>query len=142
MSDRLGELLAGLKRPLLYVMGPLYVLAGTMHLIVPDLYTQIIPPIFPRPLALVYLSGVAEIGLGVGVLLTRTRRLAAWGLVALLVAIFPANLYMATHDVAITGGPGFVRDVSPTARWARLPFQAVFVFWAWWYTRPMPDRAE
>lgn len=142
MSDRLSWLLAGLKRPLLYVMGVLYILAGAMHLVVPDLYTQIIPPIFPRPLALVYISGVAEISLGVGVLVTRTRRLAAWGLVGLLIAIFPANLYMATHDIAITGGPGFVRDLSTTAQWARLPFQAVFVLWAWWYTRPMPDQAD
>lgn len=142
MSDRLSGLLAGIKRPLLYVMGTLYILAGAMHLVVPDLYTQIIPPIFPRPLAVVYLSGVAEIGLGAGVLVNRTRRLAAWGLVGLLVAIFPANLYMATHDIAITGGPGFVQEISGTAQWARLPFQAVFVLWAWWYTRPMPDRAD
>jgi uncharacterized membrane protein len=103
-------------------------------------YAQVVPPVFPRPLALVYLSGVAEIALGLGVLIPRTRRLAAWGLVLLLVAIFPANVYMATHDVVLTGAPAWARDPSDAATWARLPFQAVFVLWAWWYTRPMPEE--
>lgn len=142
MPDGLTDRLTGIKRPLLYVMGVLYVLAGAMHFVVPDLYAQVVPPIFPRPFALVYLSGIAEIALGIGVVVPRTRRLAAWGLVALLIAIFPANVYMATSGVAITGGPAFVDNPSTTARWARLPFQAVFVLWAWWYTRPMPDETD
>ena len=137
-----STLLARLKRPLLYVMGVLYVVAGALHFVVPDLYVQAVPPMFPRPLALVYLSGVAEVVLGVGVVVPRTRRLAAWGLVALLVAVFPANVYMAITGVAITGGPEFIGDPSSTARWARLPFQVVFVLWAWWYTRPLPDAAD
>jgi len=140
MSDGLTDRLARLKHPLGYLMGALYILAGAMHFVVPDLYAQVIPPIFPRPLALVFLSGVAEIALGIGVMIPRTRRLAAWGLIALLVAIFPANVYMATSGVAITGGPAFIDTPSQTARWARLPFQAVFVLWAWWYTRPMADE--
>ncbi|WP_430504215.1 DoxX family protein [Haloparvum sp. PAK95] len=142
MADDLTDRLARCKRPLLYVMGVLYVVAGVLHFVVPDLYAQVVPPVFPRPLALVYLSGIAEIALGIGVMVPRTRRLAAWGLVALLIAIFPANVYMATSGVAITGGPAFVDDPSTTARWARLPFQAVFVLWAWWYTRPLPDATN
>ncbi|MFQ3284337.1 MAG: putative membrane protein, partial [Natronomonas sp.] len=63
-----------LRRPLLFVMGPLYVVAGVLHFVVPELYVQIVPPILPAPLALVYLSGVAEIAVGVGVLLPRTRQ--------------------------------------------------------------------
>lgn len=132
-------LIARLKRPLLYVMGPLYVVAGVLHFVYPAAYAQIVPPILPAPLALVYLSGVAEVVLGIGVLLPRTRRLAAWGLVALLLAVFPANVYMATSGVVLQGGPAWLGDPSETARWARLPFQAVFLLWAWWYTRPPPD---
>jgi uncharacterized membrane protein len=131
--------IARLKRPLLYVMGVMYVGAGAMHFVVPTLYAQIIPPAFPRPLALVYLSGVAEIVLGIGVLIPRTRRLAAWGLIALLIAVFPANVYMATHDVVLEGLPAWANSPSDAATWARLPFQLVFVAWAWWYTRPMDD---
>ena len=133
--------LARLKRPLLFLMGAGYVVAGVMHFVAPKLYVQIVPPSLPRPELLVYLSGVAEVALGVGVLLRRTRRVAAWGIVALLVAVFPANLYMATHDVVIEGAPEGIGDPSETARWARLPLQAVLVLWAWWYTRDPPDEA-
>ncbi len=138
MSDS-PTVLVRLKRPLLYVMGALYFVAGSLHFVYPAAYAQIIPPALPQPLALVYLSGIAEIGLGVGVLVPRTRRLAAWGLIGLLLAIFPANVYMATSGVVITAGPDWLGDPSTAARWARLPFQAVFVLWAWWYTRPLPD---
>jgi len=127
-------LLRRLKRPLLYVMGPLYIGAGLLHFVVPELYVQIIPPMLPAPLALVYLSGIAEVAVGVGVLVPRTRRHAAWATVALLVAIFPANVYMATHGVVIEGAPGG-GDPSALARWARLPLQGVLILWALWYTR-------
>ena len=124
--------LARFKRPLLYVMGPGYVIAGILHFVVPELYVQIIPPILPAPLALVYLSGVAEIAVGVGVLIPRTRRYAAWATIALLVAIFPANVYMATSMVVVEGIGG--GDPSPLARWGRLPLQGVLILWAYWYT--------
>jgi uncharacterized membrane protein len=124
--------LARFKRPLLYVMGPLYVVAGILHFVVPELYAQIIPPFLPAPLALVYLSGVAEIVVGVGVLIPRTRRYAAWATIALLVAIFPANVYMATSMVVVEGIGG--GDPSPLIRWGRLPLQGVLILWAYWYT--------
>jgi len=129
------EGISRLKRPLLYVMGPLYVVAGVLHFVVPELYVQVVPPIFPAALALVYLSGLAEVAVGVGVLIPRTRRLAAWGTVALLVAVFPANVYMATSGVVVEGAPGG-GDPSTLVRWARLPFQGVLILWALWYTRP------
>jgi len=125
--------LARLKRPLLYVMGPLYVVAGVLHFVVPELYIQIIPPVLPAPLTLVYLSGLTEIAVGLGVLSPRTRPYAAWATIALLVAIFPANVYMATSMVAIEGGPGG-GDPSALVRWARLPLQGVLILWAYWYT--------
>jgi uncharacterized membrane protein len=128
----MGLALARFKRPLLYVMGPLYVVAGILHFVVPELYVQIIPPILPAPLALVYLSGVAEIAVGIGVLLPRTRRYAAWATIALLIAIFPANVYMATSMVVVDGIGG--SDPSPLIRWGRLPLQGVLILWAYWYT--------
>ena len=131
--------LVRLKRPLLFVMGPAYVVAGVMHFVVPEAYVQVMPPVLPAPLALVYLSGVAEVALGVGVLVPQTRRYAAWGLVALLVAVFPANVYMATSGVVVEGTPFGTLDPSAAERWGRLPLQAVLVAWAWWYTRPTPD---
>ena len=124
-----------LKRPLLLVMGPMYVVAGILHFLVPGVYVQIVPPVFPAPLALVYLSGLAEIAVGIGFLIPRTRRYAAWATIALLVAVFPANVYMATSGVVVEGIPGG-GDPSALVRWGRLPLQAVLVLWAFWYTRP------
>jgi len=103
---RVTGVLARLKRPLLYLMAPAYIIAGVLHFILPELYVQIIPPFLPAALVLVYLSGIAEIAVGIGLLIPRTRQLAAWSTVALLVAIFPANIYMATHGVVIEGMPG------------------------------------
>ena len=112
--------LTRLKRPLLYVMGPAYVVAGLLHFVVPDLYAQIIPPALPAPLALVYLSGVAEVAVERGLLWPRRRPYAAWATIALLVAIFQ-------------GMPGG-GDPSALVRWGRLPLQGVLLLWAYWYT--------
>jgi Predicted membrane protein len=130
-------LLTRFKRPLLYLMGPGYVIAGVLHFVAPELYVQIIPPFLPAPLALVYLSGVAEIAVGVGVLIPRTRRYAAWATIAMLIAIFPANVYMATSMVVVDGIGG--SDPSPLIRWGRLPLQGVLILWAYWYTDPGAD---
>ncbi len=124
-----------LKGPLLLVMGPMYVVAGIFHFLVPGVYVQIVPPVFPAPSAFVYLSGLAEIAVGIGLLIPRTRRYAAWATIALLVAVFPANVYMATSGVVVEGIPGG-GDPSALVRWGRLPLQAVLVLWAFWYTRP------
>ncbi|MDS0282727.1 DoxX family protein [Haloarcula onubensis] len=131
----MSPVLAKLKRPLLYLMGPAYVVAGLVHFVVPELYVQIVPPILPAPLALVYLSGVAEVAVGFGLLWPRTRRDAAWATIALLVAIFPANVYMATSGVVVQGLPGG-GDPAALVRWGRLPLQGVLILWAYWYTDP------
>ncbi len=125
--------LGRLKPPLLYVLGSAFIIAGVLHFIVPELYVQIIPPFFPAPLALVYLSGLAEIAVGLGLLIPRSRQHAAWATVVLLIAIFPANIYMATHGVVIEGMPGG-GDPSELVRWGRLPIQGVLILWALWYT--------
>lgn len=129
--------LARLKRPLRYVMGLIYVAAGVTHFLAPDAYEQVVPPAFPRPRLLVHLSGVAEVALGVGVLFERTRRPAAWGLVALLAAVFPANVHMATtDDLSLAGVPAWAAEPPRAALWARLPMQGLLALWAWWHTRP------
>ncbi len=127
-------ILRRLKQPLRYVLGVGLIIAGVLHFVVPELYVQIIPPFFPAPLALVYLSGVAEIAVGIGLLFARTQQYAAWATVAVLIAIFPANIYMATHGVVIEGMPGG-GDPSELVRWGRLPLQGVLIGWALWYTK-------
>ena len=118
------------KRVLLWVMGGFYILNGLNHFFNADAYIAIMPAYLPWHSQLVALSGVAEIGVGAGVLIPATRVTAAWGVILLLILIFPANLY-----VAMNGLP-YIGDQPNTAlNWVRLPFQAVFVAWAWWYTR-------
>ena len=119
------------KRLLLYVMAGFYIFGGFNHLMNPAFYLAIMPPDLPNPEWLNVLSGLAEIVLGVYLLEPRTRVLAAWGIIALLVAVFPANLYAAIENVG-ADGPG---SGAGAVAWVRLPFQALFVLWAWWYTR-------
>ncbi len=91
------------------------------------MYLAIMPPALPWPLPLVYLSGAAEIAGGVGALAPATRVAAGWGLIALLVAVFPANVYGALHGMSISG-----REAPSWVLWLRLPFQAVFIGWVYW----------
>src|SRR5690349_3853079 len=91
------------KRVLLVVMAAFYVVAGANHFLRPDFYLVMMPPYLPAPAALVAISGAAEIALGLLVLVPAFRHPAAWGLVLLLVAIFPANVHIALHDVPVFG---------------------------------------
>jgi len=110
--------------------------AGFSHLLWPDFFVAIIPPGLPNPEWLNVLSGLAEIVLGVFLLEPRVRVFAAWGIIALLIAVYPANVYVALENVGTPGGePG---TGNPVVNWARLPFQLVFVAWAWWFTRADP----
>lgn len=118
-----------LKTVSLGVMAVAYVLAGLNHFRAPGFYRPMMPPYLPAHDALIALSGVAEVLLGVGLMVPSTRVGAAWGVIALLVAVFPANLYMFQ-----TGGAGY--DVPRWALGLRLPLQAVLIAWAWWHTRP------
>ncbi len=109
--------------------------AGANHFLNPGIYLGMMPPWLPWPEALNYLSGAAEIAGGLGLLWAGTRRLAGWGLIALLVAIFPANVHVALQGEM----PGL--DVSPFMLWLRLPFQAVFIAWVWWVAVRAETRA-
>jgi uncharacterized membrane protein len=103
-----------------------FVLAGANHFRNPSFYREIVPPKLGSPAALVAISGVCEIVGGVGLLVPRLRRIAGWGLIALLIAVFPANIYMAV-------APDRMPDmhISRWALWLRLPFQIVFIVWIW-----------
>ena len=120
------------KTILLYVMAAFYVFAGYNHLANPQFYLAIMPPNLPEPELLNVVSGLVEIVLGVFLLDRRTRPFAAWGTIALLVAVFPANVYAAMANVG-PDGPG---SGAGMANWIRLPFQVPLIAWAWWYTRP------
>lgn len=125
------------KTILLYVMAAFYVYAGFNHLMNPAFYLAIMPPELPNPEWLNLLAGLAEIVLGVYVLEPRVRVLAAWGLIALLIAVFPANLWVAMENVGAEG-PG---SGAGAANWVRIPFQGLFIAWAWWYTRDQESAA-
>jgi uncharacterized membrane protein len=107
-----------------------YIGAGTLHFLKPESYLRIVPPYIPWHPAMVEVSGFFEILGGVGLLIPRTRRAAAWGLVALLIAVFPANLYMATNPVQAGAG-----SIAPALRWGRLPLQLILIWWVLWCTR-------
>ena len=121
------------KRTLLWVMAAAYVAAGFNHLMNPAFYVAIIPPGLPEPEWLNVISGLAEIVLGVFLLEPRARRFAAWGIIALLIAVFPANVYVATTNLGLPGGEPCTGNALVNG--VRLPFQGLFVVWAWWYTR-------
>jgi uncharacterized membrane protein len=109
------------------LLAVLMVVAGVLHFVFPKGYARIVPAYLPAPLALVYVSGVAEILGGLGLLFPRTRTLAAFGLVLLFIAIFPANVNMAVNHI------GFTRAPPPSwLLWARLPLQGVLIAWAYW----------
>lgn len=115
------------------IMGIGYIAAGTLHFLATPTYMGIMPAYLPAHRELVLVSGLAEIAGGVGILLPETRsgqprRAAAWGLVALLIAVFPANLTMVTEHSRFPQVPLW-------AAWLRLPLQLPLIYWAWRYTR-------
>ena len=119
-----------LKFLMKYLLCVFFVAAGLNHFINPAFYLKIMPPYLPWHLFLVHLSGFFEVALGVLLLLPAFTRASAWGLIALLIAIFPANIQMAIN-------PQLYPDIPSIALWLRLPLQAVFIAWAYWYTRPV-----
>ena len=129
----MGGKVARMKEILKWVFGILFALAGANHFVHTEFYVSIMPPYLPWHTALVYASGVFEVVLGLMLLFRRVERLAAWGMIALIVAVTPANVQMALH-------PELYPDYSPAALWARLALQGVLIAWAFWYTRPRRDE--
>lgn len=104
-----------------------FILSGSFHFIDPGQFVAMMPPFLPAHLELVYISGIFEILGGLGLLIPRTQGLAAYGLLALLVAVFPANIYVAVANVDVGG---MLSD--SIYQWIRLPFQAVYIWWLLW----------
>lgn len=124
------------KQISLIALSIVFVLAGANHFVNPGFYMQMMPPYLPAHRELVFLSGVLEIAGGIAVLFPKVRSVAGWGLILLLVAIFPANIHMALN-------PELFPSISPVALYARLPFQMLFIAWAYWATRgTLPASAE
>jgi uncharacterized membrane protein len=114
----------------LVLFAGLFLVSGFLHFFLPQPYLRIMPPSLPWPRVLLHLSGVAEIAGGAGLLLPKLRRTAAYGLALLLVAVFPANLYMAVAHVSFSGFMG-----KSWVEWLRLPLQIPLIGWALYYTR-------
>lgn len=123
-------MLSKAQRVFLFLASALYIGAGTLHFLETGAYLRIMPPYIPWPLAMVYISGLAEILGGVGLLIPVLRRAAAWGLAALLVAVLPANIYMATNNIQLTQTP-----IPQALLWARVPLQIPLIWWVLWCSR-------
>lgn len=121
-SHRRKEILRG-------ILAVCTIIVGITHFIRPEQYARIVPPPFP-PLTSVYVSGFFEILGGIGLMIPLVSVAAAWGLISLFIAVFPANIYMTLHNIPVEGIPH-----SQALYIARLPFQAVLIAWAYWYTR-------
>jgi uncharacterized membrane protein len=108
--------------------------AGALHFVFPAAYLRIVPPYLPFPAALVAISGAAEILGAIGLLVERTRRVAAIGLAILLVAVLPANWWMAASHVEFGNPP-----LPEWVLWGRLPLQVPLIWWALLYRKAEPN---
>ena len=109
------------------IMSILYIGVGIKHFTNPMWFIKIVPPILPFKLSLVYISGFFEILLGTMLLFPGTRYIAAWGVILQLIAVFPANIYLAMTN-------GAALNTTPLIAWGRLPFQFVFIAIAYWHS--------
>jgi len=117
------------------IMAVAIIIVGIVHFLVPEPFIKIVPDALPYPAALVYISGFFEILGGIGLLIPAVSQAAAWGLVLLYIAVYPANINMAVNHIQI--------ENVPQGTWfqvIRLPFQFVLIAWAWWLTKTASDR--
>jgi uncharacterized membrane protein len=121
------------------LLAALFLFAGTFHLLDAQLFLSIMPPWIPQPMAGILISGVAELlgGLGLLVPVREVQRAAGWGLLLLLVAVFPANIYMAAAHIQVDGFPS-----ENWMSWARLPLQPVLMFVVSWATGIWPKPRD
>ena len=116
----------------MYLMAVGMIYIGIVHFLDPDFFLKIMPPYLPWHLELVYISGFFEILLGILLLIKSYRTHAAWGLILLFLAVYPANIYLAFNEA-----PQKALEISPfLASWVRLPIQFVLIALAYWYTKP------
>jgi uncharacterized membrane protein len=115
-----------------YAFASIFIAAGIMHFVRTDFFLKIMPPYVPWHLEIVYVTGVMEIILGICLMVPRLQRLAAWSLVAFLIAVFPANIHVFMNQQII--------QAPPAAHICRLLLQGVLVAWAWSYTRAPREK--
>jgi uncharacterized membrane protein len=125
-----------LKTAVRWLLTVFLVLMGVLHFVFPEEFVRMIPSVLPAKAALNVIAGICELAGAIGLQIPRLRKIAAWGLVALFIAVFPANINMAINHISPTRFPS-----TPFQLWARLPFQALFIAAAWWQTRG-PSRKE
>lgn len=111
----------------LWLLSVFFVVAGLGHFFSPETYLPLMPAYLPWHLFLIYLSGTAEVAGGVGLCVPQFRRSAGWGLIALLVAVFPANIFMLTDGLVLGG-----QAIPEWILWLRLPLQGLLIAWVWW----------
>ena len=113
-------MISQVKKASIVLASVFYVLVGIQHFVDPQWFVQIVPPYLPYPLQLVYISGFFEIALGLLLLVPSLRFIAGWGLILLLIAVFPANIYLAQTN-------GAAMNTTPLIAWGRLPLQLGFI---------------
>jgi len=111
-----------------HLFAAFFIFAGLNHFRDPEFYLRTMPPYLPWPSMLHLIAGFFEIVFGVMLLISRTQRLAAWGLIALLLAVYPANIHMAVNHQDYPEWP-------MVFLWIRLPLQVILIAWAWWFTK-------
>jgi uncharacterized membrane protein len=116
------------KSVMRWLMAALLVLAGVNHFVNPDFYVRLMPPYLPWHLALVYASGVVEVGLGVALAVPKASRMAAWGIVGLLVIFLTVHVHMVQNA-------GEYPKIHIGLLWARLALQGLLIAWAYWFTK-------
>jgi uncharacterized membrane protein len=118
------------KRISLLLLAVFFILAGLNHFVNKKFYVSMMPPYLPAHTALVYASGLFEILGGIGVLIAQTRKWAGYCLIALMLAVFPANIYMAMNPALFAGSAPL------WALYLRLPIQFIIIAWIYWTTKP------
>ena len=124
-----------IKNITVYIMSLLYVIVGVKHFTNTDFFVAIVPPIINWKKEAVLISGFIEVTLGVLLLFNQTRKLAAWGIILLLIAVFPANIYLYVSDIARE-----MVSISKNQALFRLPFQIPLMIIAYWYTKEKPTN--
>ena len=119
-----------LKRISLLLLATFFILAGLNHFVNKKFYVSMMPPYLPAHATLVYVSGIFEILGGIGVLFATPRKWAGYGLIFLMLAVFPANIYMVMNPTL------FVQSAPLWALYLRLPIQFVIISWIYWTTKP------
>lgn len=107
--------------------GLTFIFTGVSHFLLPDTFMKLMPPFIPFPGVMVYISGVFEILGGIGLIISKTKKEASYGLILLLLAVYPANIYTALENIQLGGFMNY-----PAYQWFRVALQIPLIVWVWW----------